>query len=113
MMKETRFCILFMCVLFLVFAIWLIYFSRFSELSHYVLPGKLRYMLDSFWLYVLLEPFNALSDGYFSILRAIADPTGQTIRFYNEMPIRWFYGISALVSFVIFKLHTLLLSRAA
>lgn len=86
----------------LVFSTWLIFISQFSTLDGYNLSGKMMYILNTFFIYVVMAPFDAFLDRPLTMVREVADSSGQMTRFYNEIPILWIYGISALLCFSVY-----------
>ncbi|HCZ9102104.1 TPA: hypothetical protein O4G09_005236 [Klebsiella michiganensis] len=102
--KTVSICVTtYMLLCLLVFSTWVIFISQFSTLDGYDLSGKMMYILNAFFIYVVMAPFDAFLDGSLTMVREAADSSGQMTRFYNEMPILWIYGISALLCFSIYK----------
>ncbi|PAC07693.1 hypothetical protein CD006_25095 [Enterobacter sp. 10-1] len=44
---------------FLAFSTWIIYISQFSTLDSYDLSGKIMYISNVFFIYVVMAPFDA------------------------------------------------------
>ncbi|WP_045450017.1 hypothetical protein [Citrobacter sp. S-77] len=103
--KSVSICVTtYILLCFLVFSTWLIFISQYSTLDGPDLSGKMMYILNAFFIYVLMAPFDAFFDSSLTMVREVANSSEQMTRFYNEIPILWIYGISALLCFSIYTL---------
>ena len=67
----------------------------------------LKYLLNLFCVYVLMEPFYQFFQvtEYFKAIPVLEDKSGQSIIFYNEIPVMWIYSLSAVLTSVVYLIY--------
>lgn len=103
-MKTVSGAVVYLVVCFLVFTGWLVCFSQHAPLNGPEHDLTLTYLLNLFYVYVLMEPFYQFFqiDTYIIAFMTLSDDTEQMIPFYKEIPVMWIYSLSAVLTFVIY-----------
>lgn len=106
-MKTVSGAVVYLVVCFLVFTGWLVCFAQHVPLNGLEHDLTLMYLLNLFYVYVLMEPFYQFFQvtEYFKAILVLEDNSGQSITFYNEIPVIWIYSLSALLTFVIYIIY--------
>lgn len=102
-MKTVSGAVVYLVVCFLVFTGWLVCFAQHVSLNGPEHDLTLMYLLNLFFVYVLMEPFYQFFQvtEYFKVLMVLEDNSSQSITFYNEIPVIWIYSLSALLTIVL------------
>ena len=103
-MKTVIWVVVYLVVSILVFSGWLICFSQHAPLNGTEHDLTLTYLLNLFYVYVLMEPFYQFFQvtEYFKAILVLEDKSGQSIIFYNEIPVMLIYSLSALLTIVLY-----------
>ena len=103
-MKTVIWVAVYLVVAILVFSGWLFCFSQHAPLNGPEHDLTLTYLLNLFYVYVLMEPFYQFFQvtEYFKAIMVLEDKSGQSISFYNELPVMWIYSLSALLTIVLY-----------
>lgn len=103
-MKTVIWVVVYLVVSILVFTGWLICFSQHAPLNGPEHDLTLTYLLNLFYVYVLMEPFYQFFQvtEYFKAILVLEDNSGQSISFYNEIPVMWIYSLSALLTIFLY-----------
>lgn len=103
-MKTVVWVVMYLVVSILVFSGWLICFSQHTPLNGPEHDLTLTYLLNLFYVYFLMEPFYQFFQvtEYFKAILVLEDKSGQSISFYNEIPVMWIYSLSALLTIVLY-----------
>lgn len=106
-MKTVIWVVVYLVVSILVFSGWLICFSQHAPLKGPEYDLTLTYLLNIFYVYVLMEPFYQFFQvtEYFKAILVLEDKSGQSISFYNEIPVMWIYNLSALLTIVVYIIY--------
>lgn len=102
-MKTAIWVTVYLAVCNLLFSGWLICFAQHVPLNGLEHDLTLTYLLNLFFVYVLMEPFYQFFQvtEYFKVLMVLEDNSSQPITFYNEIPVIWIYSLSALLTIVL------------
>ena len=102
-MKTAIWITVYLAVCTLLFSGWLICFAQHAPLNGLEHDLTLTYLLNLFFVYVLMEPFYQFFQvtEYFKVLMILEDNSSQSITFYNEIPVIWIYSLSALLTIVL------------
>ncbi|HGK4105801.1 TPA: hypothetical protein ACJ2PE_003913 [Klebsiella pneumoniae] len=106
-MKIVSGAVVYLAVCFLVFTGWLVCFAQHAPLNGHEHTVTLKYLLNLFFLYVLMEPFYQFFQvtNYVKGLLDLADNSGQLINFHKEIPVMWIYSLSAVLTSVVYLIY--------
>lgn len=106
-MKTVIWVVVYLAVCFLVFSGWLVCFAQHAPFNGHEHDLILKYLLNLFCVYVLMEPYYQFFQviEYFKVLIVLEDDSGQSIRFYKEIPVMWIYSLSAVLTSVVYLIY--------
>ena len=109
-MKTVSVAVVYLAVCFLMFTGWMIGFAQHAPFNGQEQAFSLTYLLNLFFLYVVMEPFLQVTE-YVKVYLELEDKSGQLINFYKEIPFMWIYILSAVLTFVFYIIADKLFSR--
>ncbi|MGX2011068.1 hypothetical protein ACWIVX_14585 [Enterobacter asburiae] len=106
-MKAAVWAVVYSAICILVFSGWVACFAQHAPFNGHEHDLTLKYLLNLFCVYVLMEPFYQFFQvtEYFKTILALEDKSEQAICFYNEIPVMWIYSLSAVLTSVVYLIY--------
>lgn len=106
-MKSAVWAVVYLAICILVFSGWVACFAQHAPFNGHEHDLTLKYLLNLFFVYVLMEPFYQFFQvtNYVKGHLDLADNSGQLINFYKEIPVMWIYSLSAVLTYVVYLIY--------